>query len=369
MFKHSERVLLIVLVLSFMALMVGCQSSYVRSAKIYLQQDDPKNAKEVLLEGAQATPGDPAIYYYLGKVHSDLKEWAQMNDAFNKAQELTDQYDTDIKATRYEAWRQLFNSAVKPFNNSDFAKALEIFQVALVIRPGDYETLKRIGLCYLQLEDFDNAEATFLETLEADTSNADIPTRVNLLNIYFTREDWQKVLDTANDIIAIDETKMGDVTDRMAIAYQQMDQTDKAIEMWDKVIALNPDVADYYYNKGRLQYVTAANMDQEEKEASDAMMADAAATFAQAVALNPEDDESRKFMINALFRLQDWQGIVDALEPLLFADGEVTMIDNPYPEVGYWQRLKIAYANLQMPEKARIADEISKKLEEQQGGA
>ncbi len=369
MLRGTGRILSVFVMLAMVAMLTGCQSSYVRSAKIYMQQDDPENAKEVLQEGAEATPEDPAVWYFLGKVHAELKEWEQMNEAFAKAKNLTDQYDKDIKATRYEAWRQVFNAAVKPFNEGDFAKALEMFQTAQIIRPDEYETLKRIGLCQLQLEEFEAAEQTFITALEVDTTGTDVATRLNLLNIYFADEEWRKVLEMADEIIEIDDSRMGDVVDRMAIAYQQMEQFDEAIVMWDKVIELNPEVADFYFNKGRLLYVTSANLPVDEEEKASEMMRQSADAFAQAVELNPEDEESRKFLVNTLFRLQDWQRLVDVLEPYLFPDGEVKMLDNPNPEVGYWQRLAIAYANLEMAEEANIANDTAKQLEGEEGGA
>src|SRR3990172_10558067 len=88
---------------------VGCVSQYVRSAKIYLQQDDPQNAKEELVKGSQVTPDDAELWYLLGKVSSELEEWDEMNAAFEKALAITDQFNADIQATRQETWRIQFN--------------------------------------------------------------------------------------------------------------------------------------------------------------------------------------------------------------------------------------------------------------------
>lgn len=43
------------LIAGLLLFLVGCQSTYVRSAKIYMQDNDPENAKEVLLEGVKMT--------------------------------------------------------------------------------------------------------------------------------------------------------------------------------------------------------------------------------------------------------------------------------------------------------------------------
>ena len=158
-----SRWIILLLILMLSAFLFGCQSTYVRSGKIYMLQDDPENAKEVLQEGAIYTPNDPELYYVLGKVNAELGAWEEMSQAFDRAQELTDKFNEDIKSTRLESWRTVFNSSVDPFNNAEYEEALKIFQTALIIRPNEEETLKRIGLCYLQLINYNELLLCFIK--------------------------------------------------------------------------------------------------------------------------------------------------------------------------------------------------------------
>ncbi|HEX03588.1 MAG TPA: tetratricopeptide repeat protein, partial [Bacteroidetes bacterium] len=184
--------------------MVGCQSTSVRSAKIYMQQDDPENAKEVLLEGAKYSPEDPELWYILGKVYAELDEWAEMDAAFNKANELTSKYSDDIKVTRYENWRMKFNAAVTPFNDGDYEAVIEILQTALVIKPNDMETHKRLGTSYLQIGQFGLAEEHLLAAIAAEEDAQDLSTRRNLLLLYWQQEDYDKVIKIADEMLAMD---------------------------------------------------------------------------------------------------------------------------------------------------------------------
>ncbi|MDP8205905.1 MAG: tetratricopeptide repeat protein [Candidatus Electryonea clarkiae] len=358
MIKNRGVVSLTAFLIAVMILTVGCVSQYVRSAKIYVQQGDNKNAKEELLKGKDVTPNDPQLFHLLGRVHAELEEWEEMNVAFNHVMELTDSFNDDIEATRKESWRMVFNKGVKPFNKEDYSKALVSFKNALIIIPGKYETLKQLGLCYLQLENTEKAEEYLKAAIETEsdmtTKNADDPkydlsSRINLLNIYMLGKRWDEVISIAQDILE-HEPGRADVIDKIALAYQQTDQDEKAIKAWDDVIKVNPENPDYYYNKGNILY----RMERLEE---------AAEAYKSTLKYKPDDEEAFALLTNALLRLEDWQGLVELLEPALFQGGAVEAPENPEKDVNIWRILNAAYVNIGENEKALVTSKVIITLE------
>ncbi len=347
----KTRSLIVVLLIAVCAVVfsIGCVSQYVRSAKIYLQQNDPQNAKEELLKGSKVTPDDPELWYLLGKVYVELEDWDGMNEAFGNTQNLTDKFDTDILATKKESWRISFNKGVKPFNKEKYDKALENFEIALKIIPGDMETLKRIGQCYLQKEDEAKAEKYLKLALEKDAEKKDVGTRVNLLNMYWSQERWDDVIDYSYQILEIDSTRT-DVIDKIALSYQQKNMDEEAIAAWAKVIAANPDNPDFHFNKSML-YIRMEKLEE------------AVEGFYKVLELNPEDEEAMKYLMSSLLNLQRWEDLVALLEPVLFPDGTVEVLESPKDDVDSWKVLNAAYMNVGQKENALTTVKIIDKLE------
>ncbi len=360
---------LVIIVLSMLVAMVGCQSSYVRSAKIYLQQDDPKNAKEVLMTGAELTPEDPNVWYYLGKVHFDLKEWEPMLKAFDKAIELGSPLLKDMQDTRYEAWRINYNSGLKPFKKAldllkaeddkatgTLEKALVKFNMALIIDPENHQTAKAISECYLQLKDDENGEKYLKMSIELDVDKTDISSRVNLVNMFFSAERYEETIAMIEEIMVLDPSRT-DLIGRVAISYQNMNDNDKAIEAWDRVIERDPENADFHFNRGMLLYNMAVD--------DSTKLLGAAISFAESYKLNPEDSEARDWLTNALLRTQQWEKLIATLEPFLFNGEEISEdIVNPVGSSNTWQILAAAYSNVERYEDAAVCVKVMKKLEE-----
>ena len=351
----KSRIIAVAIIFGLFIVLVGCQSTYVRSAKIYLQQNDAENAKKVLNEGAAVTPEDPELWYMLGKVNVDLRAWSEMNVAFEKAQSLTDVHDKDIEATRFEAWRVVFNSAVKHFNGGKYEETIEKLQVALKIKQNDFETLKRIGLSYLQLEKLDSAEEYLNQSIVQDTEGKDVSLRINLQLLYWRQERWDDVIRLADEILAmpdtlVDDSMRMDVIQKKALAFQKKDDRESAIAAWDEAITTMPDNADLYYNKAILLH----GMEKFEE---------ASKSYLKALEINPDDDEARMNVARALLAQQQWETLVEVLEPMLFPGGNIKEYDPEIREEDPWLILRAAYENIGQKSKSAVINKILKKIQ------
>ncbi|HEB83479.1 MAG TPA: tetratricopeptide repeat protein [Bacteroidetes bacterium] len=361
MIRVRSRFVIFGSVILFAALLLGCQSTYVRSAKIYLQQNDPENAKEVLLQGTEVTPQDPELWYILGKVYFDLREYPAMNDAFSKSLELSDQFAGDIKITRFEAWRLQFNAAVKPFNEKKYEEALKLFEGALSVIPDDPETLKRIGLCYIELENFDKAEEYLKRTIALDTDTTDVASRFNLMQLYWRQKRYEDVIRVADEILAmesdkLDDRKRLDTIQKKALSYQQLDRVDDSIQAWTDAIAQFPGNADFYYNRAILLH------GQERYD-------EAAKDYMKVLEINPDDVEARMNVARALLALQHWDTLEEVLEPYLFPGGEVEVYETDITDMDPWLILRAAYENLGEKDKVQVVNKILINLQKAESGS
>ena len=210
--------------------------------------------------------------------------------------------------------------------------------------PNDFETLKRIAQCYIQMEQLEEAEEFLKLTLETDAGEDDIITHINLLNLYWQEERWNDVIEVINTIFDIDSTQT-DLLDRIALAHQQLGERDLALEAWNRTIANNDDNQDYFFNRGMLLFSMADDLAESDPEGSDELLRRASEDFQAVIRLSPDDVEGRTFLVNTLLKLEDWQGIVNVLEPHLFPEGVEETTANLTANVQMWKVLRAAYLN------------------------
>jgi tetratricopeptide (TPR) repeat protein len=352
-----SRIVTVVLAITMIALAVGCVSPAVRSAKIYLQQDDYANAKQILLEGAEVTPQDPELWYILGKVHAEMEEYVEMNVAFDKALAISDQFKEDIKLTRYDEWREAYNIAVTPFNEKAYDEAIGILEVALQIKPGDAETLTRMGLCYLQLGNLEVAKEKLVAGIEG-SETPEVSTLYNILIIDWRQQDYEAVIAGVDRILGLgvelEDDKKVDVLQKKALAMQQLGRVDEAIAQWDVAIAENPTNGDYHYNKAILLH-GAEKYDE------------AAEAYLKSIELNPDDEEARMNAARSLLASKKWDILIQVLEPMLFPGGEVVVHETERLEMDPWLILRAAYMNTDDTAKSDVVAQILVQIQKKNG--
>jgi tetratricopeptide (TPR) repeat protein len=244
--------------------------------------------------------------------------------------------------------------------------------------------MKRIGQCYLKLanvdttegaeEKFIKAEEFLISALKADEEGKDLVSRTHLLTLYVQKTRWKDVISMSKEIIAIDSSKV-DVIDKMAIAYQMTGENNNAIKAWEEVIDRNPEspeLANYYFNKAMIEVriskaqAKAEGVPEEEaKQNSEKTLAAVVDDLKKVIELNPEDEEAFTFLMNSLLQLERWKELADILQPVLFPDGTVEIIDNPKDDILWWRILSAAYANSDQEDKAVVVARIMKAMEEE----
>jgi len=125
---------------------------------------------------------------------------------------------------------------------------------------------------------------------------------------------------------------------------------EEAIAAWEKVIAANPENPDFHFNKSML-FIRMEKLEE------------AIEGFYRVLELNPEDKEAMKFLMSSLLNLQRWDDLVALLEPVLFPDGTIEVLESPKDDVDTWKVLSASYLNVGQKDKALITVKIIDKLE------
>lgn len=269
-------ILLLGLVVLISFLSVGCQSQYVRSAKLYQQQGNSEKALEQLRLGAEAEPANPAIWFELGKLQAETEDYAGMNESFAKALELDGTLEAQIKEERQVYWSEHHSAGAKLGNENKFDEALNEFETALLIDDTKAETFFGMGWSQSKLGDHAAAVKNLEKSIELDPS--DLNSWHQLLYEYATLEQMDKRIETGlrlveahpNDIVGLEE---------LARSYDVKGEGEKAVEYYERALDLKPEDGNLWFNLGAL-YGSQKKFD------------DAVRCFNKTLELIPEDEDA-----------------------------------------------------------------------------
>ena len=121
--------------------LVGCQSTGLTAAKLYLKQEKPQQAKAQLESALQVQPDDPEIHYLLGKIAGTERRYTEMARHFERSLEIGPRFQQEIRKQRRYYWALLYNRGVgeNSAKDPDLAEMREFFRLATVVQPGRLE--------------------------------------------------------------------------------------------------------------------------------------------------------------------------------------------------------------------------------------
>ena len=247
----------------------GCPSEELTSARLYVQQEDWKKAKDMLKAAIEVTPEDPEAYYLMGKeIHGRSNQWREMNEMFNKALDLNPNYklpDGQTIQSSVETWRTIhwsrefnigadaFNLALKAENNEDkelhLIKAIEGFSVAKIIRPDDPQSYKTLVSCYIQLKDQEMLESTLEEALAINPDDPDLLFTAG--QNFKENGDLDQAIEYLERGLKINPSSSIGAS-ILANAYYEQGDAESAVFAYTKAIRVEPDNPDLHFNLGVL---------------------------------------------------------------------------------------------------------------------
>ncbi len=260
--KQSRNLLLWVVGLLLLTVL-GCDSTDMTSAKVYLQQKNYEKAGEMLLLATEKEPlnSEPA-YLLATEIYSRSKDWGKTAEYLSKSEAIDEKFAEKIKNARERYWVDNFNAGANGYNamikagadNIDeklYAKTIKSFQNCITLNPDKPETYGTAAQVYLFKGDFEKGKEFMVLAVEKNPK--DIISLINLGNVYFKDKEYDKALDQLNRAMAVDPSNLNAIK-QLAFIYDAKGEKDKAAEAYINAIGVDPENTDLHYNLGVLYF-------------------------------------------------------------------------------------------------------------------
>ncbi len=172
--------------------------------------------------------------------------------------------------------RTYYHKGNTAYEKGDYQKAIENYNMAIILNPTFSEAYFNRGLCYYNLKNFDKAITDYTKSAELDPKNAVIYN--NRGDAYYRKQDFDKGIVDYDKAIALNPKYLKAFYNR-GLAYACLQDYERAVEDFDKVVELNPNFAEAYHIRG-LAYDYMNNFDK------------AIADYDKAIELNPNFTEA-----------------------------------------------------------------------------
>lgn len=231
-----------------------------------------EEAVSTLKELVKLNPDSILGYYYLGRTYSQMKLYRDALGYFNRVLELKPEFDQVVidKAATYEAMGD-YPQAIDTYRSllgqdehrvavlqrltqlllqqRRFSEALEYLQMAAQSGLGGQETIRKIGLVHLELEQFDEAIAVFGDMLEKDPSAGNI--RLYRGIAFEGKDDLDNAFAEFSKI-SHDSPQYFEAVSHIALILKEQGKTEAAISVFKEAIDANRGNLELYLNLSTL---------------------------------------------------------------------------------------------------------------------
>ncbi len=133
------------------------------------------------------------------------------------------------------------------YEKGDYDKAIEAYNMGIILNPTFSEAYFNRGLCYYNLKKFDKAISDYSKAAEFDPKNAVIFN--NRGDAYYRKQDFDNAIVDYDKAIGLNGRYLKAYYNR-GLAYACLQEYEKAIEDFDMVVDLNPSFAEAYHLRG-----------------------------------------------------------------------------------------------------------------------
>lgn len=198
---------------------------------------------------------------------------------------------TTIKKTSGVDAKTYYQLGNDYYEKADYEKAIENYNMAILLNPIFSEAYFNRALSYYQLKNFEKSLTDYSKSAELDPNNPIIYN--NRGDAYYRKQDFHSAIKDYDKAIALNPNYLKAFYNR-GLSYASLEEYEKAVEDFTKVIDLKQDFAEAYHLRG-LAFEYSGNL-------SSAM-----ADYTKALELNPELTEA-KTHLEAAKAKQDQEG-------------------------------------------------------------
>lgn len=174
------------------------------------------------------------------------------------------------------------------YEKGDYEKAIENYNMAILLNPLFSEAYFNRALSYYQLKNYDKSIADYTEAAELDPKNPIIFN--NKGDAYYRKQDYTNAIKDYDKAIMLNPNYLKAYYNR-ALSYASLEDYEKAVEDFTKVVQLKPDFSEAYHLRG-LAYEYSGDVES------------AVSDYEKALQLNPELAEAKSHLESAKTKKQ-----------------------------------------------------------------
>lgn len=216
------------LLLGLLILFMGCPTTEINSARIYIERGEYQRAKEQVLIGLKSDPDNFELYCLLAKSEIGLSHWTEASTAFQnaiKADSLNAvKWILNDKKNIGVYWQAFYNSAVAFEMEKKYEDALADLVLCELIDPSKVNVYILRGGIYAALGKKDLASKSYTKALALDPAN---PQAYYLIGkAYFDKQQYDSALVKFDDAIKYYDKKYTQVA---KVIFQNLPEVDKLL--------------------------------------------------------------------------------------------------------------------------------------------
>lgn len=234
--------------LSLSLVLAGCAGPHRRQFDIYARTGDWAHAEHALRSALRADPGDPELYFLLGRVHGRQGAFADMARAFERSLSISTRYGDEIDRYRDIFALEQLNRGIELYGRGEYEAAVRELREVETIRNGETLHLPALGLCYVALGRIDEAERVLRIPAEVD---GDETALAELVRLNALSGDSPGVIEFARRLLDVDPDRR-EVLPALAAAYEAEGMDGEAAGVYREILEAEPDNRPARYNLARV---------------------------------------------------------------------------------------------------------------------
>lgn len=320
---------------------LGCQSSTMTAAKLYIKEEKPQKAREQLVLVLQNEPDNAEAHYLMGKLLGAEGRYGEMVAHLDSSAAISPKFQTEIEQTRRLYWVREYNAGVGHAQGEapNYALARHSFHNATLIDEGALDAWRNLAYVYYQIDSTDAAIATYQKIASADPEDA--RAFFNLGSLYLKKERLNDAIRALSQGVKIDPENLNGLTN-LAQAQAQAENYEGAEANYRTIIERTPDDFRPHFNLGNLYW-------QQEKYTA------AKRAYEQVLVLKPDDGDALYNLAMVHLATDDMDGALPLLEQLAEQMPNNALV---------WMHLGTVYAHKDLVEESEAAFDRAAELEE-----
>jgi len=233
-----------------------------------IDKKDFESAKSNLIKLKENNPKNYSIYYLLGCIFEEQKDFAgaidnykesillnenflysvlRLGNLYYKLKNLFQSESFFLKAIKIDSrnFEAYYNLGIINFHNNRFKDAISFFKNSIKLDNNSYEAHHQLGLTYEKIGEFDKAIVSYNL---ANTNNFEgfFYSYNNLGNIYLSLKDYNKSKESFENALKLKGENFASIYNNFANFYHEMAEMDLAISFLEKAIEKDEKNLKYY---------------------------------------------------------------------------------------------------------------------------